>query len=464
MARGANGRFTGMRGLKWFYPGMMVKRYIAMVIIGVVIFSVGVVFIIGKNVPRDVYLFVTGYVRQGVAGFTLAALGAFFIIRGIRKLNRRFIDLLNPGMGDRIVDKLFEDAYLRRGVKIVGIGGGTGMHSLLRGLKEFSANVTAVVTVSDDGGSSGKLREEMRILPPGDVRQCLAALADSETEMVELFQKRFKGDGSLKDHSVGNILLAAMTEMKGDFYLAVKELSKVLAIRGKVLPSTIDPVTLCAELKDGSVVRGETNVTKSAQPVERVFLSPSHCRALPEAVDAVMGADAVVIGPGSLYTSIIPNLLVPRVRKSAQETKALRIYVCNIMTQPGETDGYTASRHAAEIIKVLGPGSIDVVVVNSSFPVRIINRYRDQGAFPVELDLENVMKLGVRRVVQENLIMEDEVARHDPAKLASLIVSVLKQERNIPAYQLPPELDRWIGRFRMVGQDQRKRRRQSRFH
>ncbi|MFH1537911.1 MAG: gluconeogenesis factor YvcK family protein, partial [bacterium] len=308
-----------MRRLRWFYPGMHVKRHIAMIILGVVIFSTGMVFFIGKNLPRDFYVYVTGFVRQGIAGSIFVILGSYFIIRGIRRLNRRFVNLLSPGGESKLLDKMYEEAFLRRGMKIVGIGGGGGMYSLLKGLKEYSSNLTAVVTVADDGGSSGRLREEMNMLPPGDIRQCLAALADSETEMVELFQQRFTGNGALQNHSVGNLLLAAMTEMKGDFYQAIKELSKVLAVRGTVLPSTLDPVVLCAELADGQIVRGETNVTGSKAAVNRVFLSPSHCRALPEAVRAIMEADAVVIGPGSLYTSIIPNLLVPRIRQALVE-------------------------------------------------------------------------------------------------------------------------------------------------
>lgn len=437
-----------MNRLRWFYPGMHVKRHIVMIILGVVLFSTGVVFFIGKNIPRDFYFYVTGFLRQGVAGAIFAVLGSYLIIRGIRRLNRRFVKLLAPGGEDKLLDKAYEEAFLRRGMKIVGIGGGNGMYTLLRGLKEYSSNLTAVVTVSDDGGSSGRLRQEMNILPPGDIRQCLAALADSETEMVNLFQQRFAGNGSLQDHSVGNLLLAAMAEMKGDFYQAIKELSKVLAVRGTVLPSTLDPVVLCAELQNGQVVRGETNVTGSEAAVNRVFLSPGHCRALPEAVRSILDADAIIIGPGSLYTSIIPNLLVPRLRQALVETRALKIYVCNVMTQPGETDGYSASAHAAQIIKILGANSIDAVLLNRTYPARLVKRYKEQGAFPVEIDTDNLQKLGIRRTIQDDLIMEGEKVRHNPSRLANLIVSVLKEERPSAFPALPAELERWIGLFR----------------
>lgn len=437
-----------MRRLRWFYPGMQVKRYIAMIILGVVIFSTGVVFFIGRNIPREFYFYVTGFVRQGIAGTIFVVLGSYFIIHGIRRLNRRFVNLLSPGGESKLLDKMYEEAYLRRGMKIVGIGGGSGMYTLLRGLKEYSSNLTAVVTVSDDGGSSGRLREEMNMLPPGDIRQCLAALADSETEMVELFQQRFTGSGPLQNHSVGNLLLAAMTEMKGDFYQAIKELSKVLAVRGTVLPSTLDPVVLCAELADGSIVRGETNVTGSKSAVSRVFLSPAHCRALPEAVRAILEADAVIIGPGSLYTSIIPNLLVPRIRQALVESRALKIYVCNVMTQPGETDGYSASAHAAQIIKILGANSIDVILLNRAFPARLIEHYKKQNAFPVKIDKDGLRKLGITHIIEDDLIMEGEKVRHNPNRLANLIISVLKEERPSSGPALPAEIDRFINLFR----------------
>lgn len=418
-----------MKQWKWFLPGLNVKRWIAFIIAGVLLFSLGMVFVIGKNMPRDFYFFITTYVRQGVFGITLSVVGIALFIHGIRRLNKRIIKLFMPGDdNERLIDILYRDARLGRGMKIVVIGGGTGLHSLLRGLKKFSSNISAIVTVSDDGGSSGRLRDELNILPPGDIRQCIAALADSETAVADLFSCRFESAGSLKGHSVGNLLLAAMTELKGgDFYQAVKELSKVLAVRGRVLPSTLERVTLCAEMADGTVIRGESSITEASSAVSRVFLTPADCRALPEAMDAIMEADLVVVGPGSLFTSIIPNLLVKDLLHTLRRTPAPIVYVCNVMSQPGETDGYSASDHAAQIIKLLGEQSIDTIVLNNKYPSRLLDKYRAEGAEPVQVDREKLGRLGINRLVMEDLISEEQLVRHDPDKLAECIMRIARE-------------------------------------
>ncbi|HOO55891.1 MAG TPA: YvcK family protein [bacterium] len=417
-----------MNRWKWFYPGLKVKRWVALIVLGVLIFSLGMVFIIGKNLPREFYLFVTSYVRQGIIGFSLVLLGIICAIKGTKKLNKRIIGLFLPEGDHRLLDMLYEDMLLSKGINIVVIGGGTGLHSLLRGLKEYSSNITAIVTVSDDGGSSGRLRDELNILPPGDIRQCIAALAPLESTMLEVFESRFKGEGPLHGHSVGNLLLAAMTELKdGDFNKAVQELSKVLAVRGRVVPSTVENVTLCAEMSDGMIIRGETNITSCPGSVSRVFLQPSDVRALPEAIQAIRNADLVVIGPGSLYTSIIPNLLVRDILVALRKTAAPKIYVCNIMTQPGETDGYTASDHAARLIKLTGKNSIDYIVLNNKYPSLLLKHYESEDQFPVKVDRENLEKLGIKKLVTSDLVREDELVRHDPKKLAACILEIANE-------------------------------------
>ncbi len=417
-----------MKQWRWFLPGLNIKRWVAIIIAGVLIFSLGMVFVIGKNIPRGFYFFITSYVRQGVFGISLSIIGIALFIYGLRRLNKRILKLFMPGDDSLLIDMLYRDMILGKGLKIVVIGGGTGLHSLLRGLKKYSSNISAIVTVSDDGGSSGRLRDELNILPPGDVRQCIAALADSETAVAELFSCRFESTGSLKGHSVGNLLLAAMTELKGgDFYQAVKELSKVLAVRGRVLPSTLERVTLCAEMKDGTIIRGESSITSSPAAVSRVFLSPADGRALPEAVEAIMDADLVVIGPGSLFTSIIPNLLVKDLLQPLRRTPAPKVYVCNVMSQPGETDGYSASDHAAQIVKLLGKKSIDYIVLNNKYPSRLLAKYRAEGAEPVEVDRENLERLGISRLVMEDLISEEQLVRHDPDKLAACIMKIARE-------------------------------------
>lgn len=417
-----------MNQWKWFYPGLRVKRWVALIVLGMLCFSLGMVFIIGKNIPRDFYTFITHYVRQGVFGFSFVFLGVFLAIYAAKRLNKRIIGLFLPGEDSKLIDLLYNEMLLSKGLKIVVIGGGTGLHSLLRGLKDFTSNITAVVTVSDDGGSSGRLRDELHILPPGDIRQCIAALADSESAMLELFSSRFKGDGPLNGHSVGNLLLAAMAELKGgDFNSAVQELSKVLAVRGRVLPSTVENVTLCAEMEDGLIVRGETNITNSPAKINRVFLQPADAGALPEAIQAIHGADLIVIGPGSLFTSIIPNLLVRDITHAIRRSHARKIYVCNVMTQPGETDGYTASGHAARIIKRLGRNSIDYIVLNSKYPSRALAKYEAEGASPVRVDRENLEKLGIKNLVIDDLVSEEELVRHDPHKLAGCIFKIARE-------------------------------------
>jgi len=416
-----------MYQLKWFTPGLKVKRWMALIVLGVLIFSLGSVFIIGKNIPRNFYTFVTMYIRQGVFGISLALIGIAFIWYGVRRLYGRIYRLMFGDRGERLLDVLYRDMLKEKGLKIVGIGGGTGLHSLLRGLKKYTSNITAIVTVSDDGGSSGRLRDEMNIIPPGDIRQCIAALADSETAISELFNSRFESEGSLKGHSVGNLLLAAMAELKGgDFYQAIKELSRVLAVSGRVLPSTLERVTLCAELDEGLIVRGETNITKAKGSIKRVFLSPSDGRALPEAIDSIEGADLIVVGPGSLYTSIVPNLLVKDITQALKRASAPIVYVCNVMSQPGETDGFSASDHASRISKLLGGRCIDYIVLNDKYPSRLLDRYRAEGAEPVPVDREKLEKIGVRNIVITDLIQEEELVRHDPAKLASCIIEIAR--------------------------------------
>ncbi|MGI6485140.1 MAG: gluconeogenesis factor YvcK family protein [Tepidanaerobacteraceae bacterium] len=312
------------------------------------------------------------------------------------------------------------------GYKIVCIGGGTGLPNLLRGLKEYTNEITAIVTVADDGGSSGRLRDEMKILPPGDIRNCLLALADTEPLMEMLFQYRFNS-GSLKGHSFGNLFLAAMTEMLGDFELAIKESSKVLAVRGRVLPSTLEDVKLEAEYDDGTVICGESRIPQQSQKISRVRLVPSNAKPLNEAVVAVKEADAVVLGPGSLYTSIIPNLLVKDLTEAILESDAKKIYVVNIMTQPGETTGYSASDHVKSIVEHSDDRIIEHVVVNvENIPSKLLLRYHEEGSICVSCDENAIRKMGYR-VVTAELINPSDYVRHSPKKLADTVINILNE-------------------------------------
>lgn len=318
---------------------------------------------------------------------------------------------------------------LEVGPRIVAIGGGTGLSTLLRGLKEYTSNITAIVTVADDGGSSGRLRREMGVLPPGDIRNCLVALADAESLMQQLFQYRFGDDGppGLAGHNFGNLFIATMSEVTGDFELAIKESSRVLAVRGQVLPSTLSQVVLVAELEDGSSVKGESMISKCFRRIRRIRLEPEDVEPLPEALDAIRAADMIVLGPGSLYTSVLPNIMVKGIRDAIKEVAALKVYVSNVMTQPGETDHFTARDHVSAICEHIGPGVLDYAVVNVGIiPLHLLEKYRLEGAEPVLPDVDAISSMGIR-VIEGDFVCQNHVVRHDPLKLAEVIVGLTKR-------------------------------------
>lgn len=311
---------------------------------------------------------------------------------------------------------------LANGPRVVGIGGGTGLSVLLRGLKKLTSNLTAVVTVTDDGGSSGRLREELGILPPGDIRNCLLALAEAEPLMHRLFQHRFHNGSGLAGHSFGNLFLAAMTEITGDLETAVRESSKVLAVRGRVLPATLDDVTLCAVLQGDRVVRGESQIPLAGRKIEKIFLDPPAPKALEEAVEAVLEADLVVLGPGSLFTSVIPNLLIPGLAGAVNRTGAPVVYVCNVMTQRGETDGMNAADHLAALGGYLKLRPHAVVVNIGVPPKAVLARYALEGAAWVEPALLRLNNSGTR-VITGDLLSRSDLAHHDPEVLAKLVLA-----------------------------------------
>jgi len=313
--------------------------------------------------------------------------------------------------------------------KVVVIGGGTGLSTMLRGLKEKPIDITAIVTVADDGGSSGILRSEMDVPPPGDIRNVMIALADEEQLLSKVLQHRFKSGNGLAGHSLGNLILVAMKEIAGDFVTGVKQLSKVLAVRGRVLPSSADQVVLKAEMEDGTVVSGESKIPLAGKRIRRVFLEPPQAKPLGEALDAIREADAIILGPGSLYTSIIPNLLVPGMARAVIESPALKIYVCNVMTQPGETDGYTAWDHLAALEAHAGARFIDAVVVNDGeIPREALQRYAEMGAAPVEPDRARLEAAGYR-VVADRLVRQNLYLRHDAERLSDRIFDLIREGR-----------------------------------
>jgi uncharacterized cofD-like protein len=309
--------------------------------------------------------------------------------------------------------------------RIVVIGGGTGLSVLLKGLKKYTSRLTAIVTVTDDGGSSGRLRAEMGVLPPGDIRNCLVALAETETLMDKVFQHRFQAGNGLQGHTLGNLLLVAMSEIAGGFISAIQEVSKVLAVRGVVLPATLEPVVLAATMENGSTVVGETRIREHEGKIERISLVPDQCLPVPETLKAIQEADAIILGPGSLYTSIIPNLLVKGVAESLTEAKAPIIYVSNIMTEKGETDGFTAADHLQAIQRHLNQQLIDYVIVNSGvIDEDRLSRYRQEKAIPVLPAYEEIQAMGIK-IIKRDLVSDDDVAWHDSDKLARAVLALL---------------------------------------
>lgn len=419
--------------LKWFYPGLRVKRYIFMALAGAFLSISGTVLLVASLLPLNRYLLLYwgdrlfGSMSRPPGALVLVVLGIAAIIYGLQRAFRSVVYTLAPEDEGRLVEVLYTRRYLIRGPRIVVIGGGTGLSVLLRGIKKYTSNVTAIVSVADDGGSSGRLRDDLGILPPGDIRNCLVALADKESLMEDLLQYRFS-TGELAGHSLGNLLIAAMNDLAGGFHQAIRGMSKVLAVRGRVLPSTLQNISLGAEYSDGAVIFGESNIPRYGKRISRVFLEPKECLPLPEALEAIAGADAVVLGPGSLYTSILPNLMVDGLADHIARCGAVRIYVCNIMTQPGETDGYSAGDHVRAILSHAGK-IIDYAVVNRGDISRAVrDRYGREGAVPVASDVREIEKEGISALT-EPLLADGDVVRHDPDRLARLIFRLILRNR-----------------------------------
>jgi uncharacterized cofD-like protein len=405
------------RILKWLYPGIGIKRWMGLSAFGAIL------LIIGSSGLQSRQFFI---IR--ILDLSILLLGIIILILGIKRLTHAFIAAVIPASRENeLVDILYQRKQLARGPKIVAVGGGTGLATLLVGLKEYTSNITAIVTVADDGGSSGRIRQQFDILPPGDIRNCLVALADASTMMRDLFQFRFEEGSELAGHNFGNLFITVMTRLTGDFEKAIRETSKVLALRGQVIPSTLNNVVLIASHTDGSVTEGEDRIPKANKPIATVYLRPAGSEATPEALRAIREADLIVLGPGSLYTSIIPNLLIKDITEGIAASRAIKVYVCNVMTQPGETDGYSASNHIKALIEHSHPALIDYCIVNTGkVPQNLLARYTLEQAFQVVNDRKKIEQMGYR-VVEDDTILIQNFIRHDPLKLAKIILDLLEE-------------------------------------
>ncbi|MFH1128373.1 MAG: uridine diphosphate-N-acetylglucosamine-binding protein YvcK [Candidatus Omnitrophota bacterium] len=409
---------TKFKGIfKWLSPGIGIKRWVGLAFISVCLIIIGSLLLRSEE-----------YWIANVLDVILVISGIVVLVLSIVRLLRSLIAAFIPSAKNiEFLDILYQKKQLGRGPKVVTIGGGTGLSVLLSGLKEYTSNLTAIVTVADDGGSSGRLRQEFDILPPGDIRNCLVALADAPALMRDLFQFRFDTNSELSGHSFGNLFITVMTRLTGDFEKAIKETSKVLALKGQVIPSTLNNVVLVAQHEDGTITEGEDNIPKAHRPIKRVMLKPEEPLATPEAIKAIEEAEVIVFGPGSLYTSILPNLLIKEIRDAVVASEAVKAYVCNVMTQPGETDGFRVSDHIKTLVNHSHPRILDYCIINTAeMPASTLKRYAEKNSYMVVNDTRNIEKLGYR-VVESDVIISDDVIRHDNLKLAQVILGLLQE-------------------------------------
>lgn len=411
---------------KWLSPGIGIKRWFLLIVLGIAFTAGGLTYeilliapslrIVEAN-PAGVLV---GLVTIG-AGFLLVALAVI-------ELSRRVLAPYRGHQQGRVVDVVYAHSKRRKGLKVVAIGGGTGLPTVLRGLKQFTSNITAIVTVADDGGSSGRLRREFGVLPPGDLRNNIAALADDEHLMTRLFQYRFNA-GDLEGHAFGNLFITALSGITGSIETALVETGRVLNIQGRVLPSTLEDVQLAAlvrvkEAQPSVSISGESHITKAGGVIDQISLIPEDAEAYSESVQAVLDADLIVIGPGSLYTSILPNLLIRGITEALRATNAYIVYVCNVATQPGETDGFTVAEHVMALERHVGRGIFQLVLANNAYPSA--NAGPTQYVQPVPEHHEMLQRYEVRYT---DLTNPGQPWRHDSDKLAAAILRLSEEER-----------------------------------
>jgi len=420
------------RVVRWFTPGLHVKRWLVLLILGMVIISLGIGYLLRDfyqhgSFPGFVAPLTLQFISRGYRAVLFGAIGIGLIGFALYKLTQSVLGPFLPGRDRALSEIIYNYRFLQKGPRVVALGGGTGLSTLLRGLKKYTGNLTAIVTVADDGGSSGRLRQEYRILPPGDFRQCITALADVEPLMTTLFQHRFK-EGSLNGHSFGNLFIMAMAEITGDFEHAIRESGRVLAVRGQIVPSTLRDVTLMAEMADGQTRVGESSIPHPngdgdgsvATAIKRVFLEPEPT-INPEAEEAILNAEMIIVGPGSLYTSILPNLVVDGMAEALKASPAIKVFVCNVATQPGETDAFRVSDHLKAIEGHMGSNIFDFVVVNSNNNFPLPPSAQTAGIRRVVYDPATVNQRSIHAVLVD--VVNPRIStHHDPDKLARAIM------------------------------------------
>ena len=429
---------------KWLAPGIGIKRWFLLLLVGMALLGLGVSFLARElyltvTLPDAFYYITLQFLPYAARGVVLIGLAVLCVAIGIGKFTAGLVVAARTsdsrsGGAEPLVELLHRQRFAGRGIRIVCIGGGTGLSVLLRGLKAYTDNLSAVVSVADDGGSSGRLRRDLGIIPPGDLRNCIAALADAEPLMTRLFQYRFpEGSGNgLEGHSFGNLFIVAMSDVAGSMEEAIHETGRVLAVRGKILPSTLENIRLAAVTEDGERIRGESSITEAGQRIAQLNLEPQHPSAYPETLNAIRNADLIVVGPGSLFTSVLPNLLVPDLRLAFQESDAMKLYVSNVATQHGETDNFSVQDHVRVIAEHIGGLPFDAVVANSNSRARLPRGWKSE---PVRVeqrrerrrdsaDLANTL-----RIIEADVVNTGNRYRHDSAKLADAIMTSYHEVR-----------------------------------
>ena len=432
---------------RWLQPGMGVKRWLGLVFIGLLLLALGTAHVIRQVTPDldpgttagvIVNIITLGFLPFILRGLAAGGLGAALVVIGMWRLIKAVTEPLRAttsGEDQPLVEVIYQKRFLARGPKVVAIGGGTGLSTLLRGMKEHTSNLTAIVTVADDGGSSGTLRAELGIPPVGDIRNCIAALADAEPLMSELLGYRFPGGvrtagtpveiepGALGGHAVGNLLLAAMTAIEGgDFEEGVRRMNHVLAVRGQVVPASPIPITLQAATRDGIVVSGQSTIMRT-EGIDRVWITPKDVAPAEDALSAIADAEIIVLGPGSLYTSVLPVLLIPAIRDAVAEASAIRVYACNVATQDGETAGYDLADHVEALVAHTVPGLLDIVLANDRFDPA------GEGARPPVVSLRWPPAVDpVPHLATDSVASETDPHHHDPVRLAAAILRACERE------------------------------------
>jgi uncharacterized cofD-like protein len=431
----------------WLTPGMNVKRWILLTMFGLALLGLSVLVLVDftilgvvkrwmiDNIMIDFFgknrLYTPNWVSL-LLGAVVLFTSFFSIIYGIRKLLNSVITSLIPEREKAIADIVKEYRFRNKMLNIVVIGGGTGIFPYLQALKELPFSVTAIVTVADSGGSSGKLREEYGILAPGDIRRALIALSDKKSnEMEKMFNYRFK-EGSLKDHSLGNLMITALTEMTGDFSESIYQLSRILDVKGKVIPFTLDSLNLCAEYEDGSVVIGEANIHLQGKRIRKIFFDPPYCKPLLRVIEELDKADVILLGPGSLYTSVLPCLIITPIADIIYNSQALKIYNANLMTEAGETDHYSVSDHLEGLKTNVGMNIIDYVLVNNgTMPQEVRDFYGHYNSIPVECDLEKIKKAGVTPLSYDLVEVSEGKIRHSPEKVRQALSDIFSKAKYV---------------------------------